>query len=1128
MCKNMWKFRFNRGHYLQARDNWGRKFKTKWNRLNLGASIQQGSFGHRGEQGMFESVGFRLFDLAGLEAPNTTFCTLRIVDDSQEASGSDQFEGDFWGVYLVTEQVDGRFLDEHGLPDGNLYKMENGTGPSGANGELKNQGPYQVSNASDLIAFRGVAEGGSSQTDDWWRQNLDLDRYYRYQATLQAFHHYDICCGKNYYYFNNPESGHWIVLPWDLDLTWADNMYVGGVSGGTEPFRSRVLSDFSTSPTRPDISIEFKNQVRELRDLLWNGDEAFKLIDEYATLLQGTSQGATILDADRAMWDYNPKMDSSTYSTNPDNKARTGRFYEAVGSRSFAGMVQKMKDYVTYRGSSANLSPAGSGLDGLAADSLIPNTPQVSYTGPVGYALNRLSFRSSAYSGSSGFAQRQWRIAEVLSSGASPANPAEPNRYEMDAVWQSLPSTSVSDRDITIPSSVVQVGTTYRVRSRVMDASGRASHWSAPVQFVVGPLDGEAALVENLRLSEMMTSPADWGEFEFLELHNLSDSITLNLEGCKITDGIDWAFTAEATIPPNGYLLLVKADATNDFATFRSRYSLDQSVTIIGPYDGSLSDGGEQVILKAGRAGTEIVSFSYGNARAWPLPAQGAGHSLVPLTRSYFDQSSGSLDYPGNWRASTFIDGSPGAADPSPPASGLALNEIAAHTDYFDSQRPEYDSNDWIELINLGDEISLGQDWYLSDDPGDLLKWSIPAQTVEAGAYLSVDEVTGFHDPITSGFGLDKAGEQVLLSHLPAVGPGRVVDAIAFKGQKNDWSLGRFPNGTGDWQALSPRTREVGNVATPTPGLVLSEIMYHPASIVSTNDNLLDEYVEIFNPADVTVDLFNTNGSWRIDGGIGFEFPAQTSLAPGEVLLLVGFDPNDLNLLNNFKARYELQGGDPTILGPYSGKLSNRSDRIGLEELQYPDLPGDDYSWVVIDEMTYGNQDPWPTEPNGGGMVLERTAATAVGNNPGSWSSNEPSPGTGLVTSSGDQDSDGIPDSWETQHGLNPQDPADAAQDPDRDGMTNLEEYQAGTDPWLDSDFLQLSVVPAGDEILLVFDRKANRSYSLLYQEGLPAGPWLKLTDIAGSSSGGTQEIAVANPEGNQPVLYLLVTPAMP
>jgi hypothetical protein len=75
---------------------------VKWGKLNLGACIQQGDYGMRGEQGMFEAVGFRLFNLAGIEASRTHWVHLRIVDQSEE-SPLDQYSGDFWGLYLAVE-----------------------------------------------------------------------------------------------------------------------------------------------------------------------------------------------------------------------------------------------------------------------------------------------------------------------------------------------------------------------------------------------------------------------------------------------------------------------------------------------------------------------------------------------------------------------------------------------------------------------------------------------------------------------------------------------------------------------------------------------------------------------------------------------------------------------------------------------------------------------------------------------------------------------------------------------------------------------------------------------------------------------------------------------------------------
>ena len=46
-----------------------------------------------------------------------------------------------------------------------------------------------------------------------------------------------------------------------------------------------------------------------------------------------------------------------------------------------------------------------------------------------------------------------------------------------------------------------------------------------------------------------------------------------------------------------------------------------------------------------------------------------------------------------------------------------------------------------------------------------------------------------------------------------------------------------------------------------------------------------------------------------------------------------------------------------------------------------------------------------------------------------------------------DADSDGMPDAWETKHGLNPNDASDASGDLNGDGYTNIEDFLNGLDP---------------------------------------------------------------------------------
>ncbi|WP_417531853.1 hypothetical protein [Marinobacter lipolyticus] len=74
-----------------------------------------------------------------------------------------------------------------------------------------------------------------------------------------------------------------------------------------------------------------------------------------------------------------------------------------------------------------------------------------------------------------------------------------------------------------------------------------------------------------------------------------------------------------------------------------------------------------------------------------------------------------------------------------------------------------------------------------------------------------------------------------------------------------------------------------------------------------------------------------------------------------------------------------------------------------------------------------------------------------------------PAPDEEVVTPTDDTDGDGIPDAWEVQYGLNPNDPSDAELDPDGDGLSNGDEHLFLTDPTTadtDGDF-----IPDGFEV---------------------------------------------------------------
>jgi parallel beta-helix repeat protein len=108
-----------------------------------------------------------------------------------------------------------------------------------------------------------------------------------------------------------------------------------------------------------------------------------------------------------------------------------------------------------------------------------------------------------------------------------------------------------------------------------------------------------------------------------------------------------------------------------------------------------------------------------------------------------------------------------------------------------------------------------------------------------------------------------------------------------------------------------------------------------------------------------------------------------------------------------------------------------------------------------------------------------------------------------------DSDNDGMPDTWELAHGLDPLDPSDALLDSDGDGMTNLEEFLAGTDPRDPSSVLKLEIVALeNDTLRLRWIAQPNKSYAVQTCASLETGEWVTLL---------VPPVDPANPDGPQP-----------
>ena len=693
--KNFWKFDFGRGQRFEARDRYGKKYSQPWDKLNFSSLVQQVNFNHRGEQGLFEGVGFKLFELSGVEACNTHYAQFYVIDQASP-TGANQYEGDYYGLYLAIEQLDGQYLDEHDLPDGNLYKIE------GHSGSSNNQGPTQVDNRSDVSSFISGYRN-RTPTPQWWEDNLDIEKYLSYRTIVEGIHHYDIAGGKNYFYYHNPETSKFEVHPWDLDLTWANNMY----GNGNHDFKSKVAQN-------PAFNTRYQNRVREIMDLLYNSDEGYKLIDEMVKDVW-TPGAPSLVSADRRQWDNNPRIN------HPD------RYYDVASDKDFGGMIQVLKNYLVSRGSWMERSL-------LTQNNSIPTTPVLTYSGAAGFPSNGLLFTSSNYSSATPFAAMEWRISEIYDPTTANYVPGDPYLYEIENPDTSGELTSF-DSGYLFPTVSARPGQTYRVRVRHQDTAGRWSHWSESAEFMVSSPD-ISPFVDNLRITEVHYHPGPasateqamgWtdSDFEYLELQNIGIT-PIDMTDVRFTKGIDFDFSPGTMIEPGAFLLIVKNQPA-----FASRHGAGLPVAGEWKPDDKLSNGGENIKLSLG-SGTAIIEFTYDDDAPWPTSPDGGGSSLtlsLPTETQPADHSD-----PLAWQASQQTGGTPGVTGP-----GTSNFELWARSIGLGAEASMTDDNDNDGMNNL-------LEYALDSDPMNDSSHRLPSGATEL---IEVDGVTARYLTLT-------------------------------------------------------------------------------------------------------------------------------------------------------------------------------------------------------------------------------------------------------------------------------------------------------------------------------------------------------------------------------------------
>ncbi|MFC1603492.1 lamin tail domain-containing protein [Planctomycetota bacterium] len=894
--------------------------------------------------------------------------------------------GSYHAVRIFIEQPDRDLLRRNNLdPDGALYKMYDDL----QNGRIDGEGVHRKKNrldedSSDLLALAGGIDTRNSNRNQFVFDNVNIPATINYWASSVIMHENDHT-HKNYYAYrdtwdpvNNPGgTNEWTFLPWDKDLTFginngipgviADQDWPGNVRSPSHPFygcSEHQKRDYQWNcliDALHDNEVIRRMYLRRLRTLM---DELLqppntplaqrkfeKRIDELKAQLD--------IELGSSGWYNNLERIKNDYLTVRRRHLFQNHSIHNPNYNQNAGIPDAQPENVTVNFGSVDFNPVSGNQDEEYIELSNPNTFEVEISG---WSL-------------------QGGVEHLFPPGTVIPRYGKLYVTPNAVVFRNRSQSPRGGQQLFVQGNYKGHLSSWGETINLLDSNG------TPINSLTYP-GNPSDQQRYLRITEVMFNPAegdvfDSQDYEYIELKNIGTA-PLPLTGVKFTDGISFNLPG-ITLAAGDFVLVVKNQAA-----FASRYTVPGDVQVLGPYEGLLSNSGENLKLEDSTNST-VLEFDYNDG--WYDITDGMDFSLTVK-----DPTSTDLDQwnsKSNWRSSAETGGSPGWDDTGElPALGeVVINELLAHS--------HAGAPDWIELHNTTDTaVNIGG-WFLSDSSIDFMKYEIAAgTTIEPHDYIVFYEDLHFGNPDDPGchvpFALSENSETLYLhSGRDGVLTG-YSDQENFDASETGVAFGRYQKSTGTYNfvAMSQNTPGSANAYPKVGPIVISEIMYNPVS-----GNQDQEYVELLNITDSVITLAEYDNELFIDvpwrfaddsNGINFDFPLGTTMAPGEYLLLVrdmtAFDSANPDIPNGIQ-----------ILEWGPGRLSNAGEKLQLSK------PGDQVEdtryYIRIDRVNYSDgshpagEDPWPTEPDDSDKSLMRIVPADYGNDPDNWTAANPSPG---------------------------------------------------------------------------------------------------------------------------------------
>ena len=204
----------------------------------------------------------------------------------------------------------------------------------------------------------------------------------------------------------------------------------------------------------------------------------------------------------------------------------------------------------------------------------------------------------------------------------SPEKGSDHLSFAISRVHETLSLTDMTGRVLDVVPVVSQVEDQSQGRSP--DGGSRFAYFALPTPgFSNSSYSGAQAasfeaLINNLRITEMMYQPSSSSRSEFIELKNISATQTLDLSGVSFTSGITYTFPLGTNLAPGAYYVIAE-----HLGRFQTQFP---GVPAVQWTSGKLDNSGERVRIEITPFGLGVLDFEYSDT--WYPTTAGGGASL--------------------------------------------------------------------------------------------------------------------------------------------------------------------------------------------------------------------------------------------------------------------------------------------------------------------------------------------------------------------------------------------------------------------------------------------------------------------------------------------------------------------